>query len=89
MAQVTPKLIEMVREMRDGGWWQVTTNLDRRFVSRPVSPSVANRLVKLGWAEKETQWSLDGRTYRVYVWLNETGKRRAVEFDQMSEANAQ
>lgn len=86
---VTPRLIEFVLGMGDG-WWRVTRRLDRRSVARPISASVANRLVKLGWAEKDVQRSLDRNIHpATFVRLNEAGRARAAEFAQVTEANAQ
>jgi hypothetical protein len=83
---VTPKLIEQVRRMRHGDWWRVSRDLDSRFTARPISASVANRLLKLGWAEKDVQSSLIHAYPPVtFVRLNEAGMARAAEFDHMSE----
>ena len=80
----TPKVIEVVRKMSDGGTYQVT---NCPYVARRISGSTLSRLRKLGWVEVDRQWA-SGGTYRTYIRLNESGMTRAEEFALLSEANA-
>lgn len=87
--EVTSRLIEQVRKMESGEWFKVSRCLDTRFVSRPVSGSIAKRLIKLGWVEREIQNSFtDFLAPTVLVRLNAAGMARAAEFSKISEANA-
>ncbi len=83
---VTPKLIEQVCKMSNGGEWRVCREF--RFIACPISPSMAKRLVKLGWATTNVIRSLtDTLPPTTLVKLNEAGLARAAEFASMSEAN--
>lgn len=65
---VTPALIEVLRDMRDG-------DLRRVYL---VSVSVAVRLVRLGWVDV----AADTDNYDdILIRLNEVGLAKAAEFD--------
>lgn len=84
---VTPRLIEVVRSMRDGGWFRVRRNLDGLWAGRAINSSVARRLVELGWAERQVYRSLSMHEHpRTDIRLNEAGLERAREFDAASES---
>ena len=68
---VTPALIEVVRDMRDGGLRHVYL----------VSVSVAVRLVRLGWVDV----AADAANYDdIFIGLNDVGLAKVAEFDEES-----